>query len=262
MKKLILLVFIVLILSLFVSAKNKVSADDILAKIDRQEPISYEGVIVSGDLDFTKIKDKVLKKSGGKNSTRLYHYNIHSPISFKNCTFTGDVLAYVHDDDQNITHNAMFYEDVTFKGCEFKGLSAFKYSKFYKKTDFQKSAFSYEALFKYSKFTETIRFSHSSFNETANFKYAKFPRDAYFNGVTFQEYANFKYTKFYGHVSFEKAVFEGEANFKYTKFYDSISLKYTKFPASSDFTDTQFKGSINSKYTKIDGVPFKKHFKR
>jgi len=232
-------------------AKSQVKASTIIDQINSGKAVQYKNAEIVGNLDFTSIKDVTVDEKSkahrllGKGSTLVYLYHVRSPVSFTNCVFKGDVLAYVHDDNENETHNAIFYKDVDFQDCDFQGKSAFKYVKFKTKADFKNTQYSDEALFKYTKFSTDVSFSNSYFNRDANFKYTDFPESADFAKTTFRRLANFKYAEFPEGVTFEDSVFKGEALFKYTKFHEPVN-----------FDGTVFDGDVNFKYTKIDGKSF------
>lgn len=254
-------------------AKSRIKASTIIDQINAGKAVQYKNAEIVGNLDFTSIKDVTVdekSKAGrlfSKGSTLVYWYHVRSPVSFTNCVFTGNVLAYVHDEDENETHNTIFYKDVDFQGCNFQGKSAFKYVKFKTKANFKNTQYSDEALFKYTKFSTDTSFSNSRFNDAANFKYTKFSADVSFSNSHFSREANFKYTKFPSAVNFDKATFKRLANFKYTKFPEGVSFKdaqfignadfkYTKFSEPVNFDGVVFDDDVNFKYTKIDGKSF------
>jgi hypothetical protein len=268
-----LLIATLLLLPTWSLAKSQVKASTIIDQINAGKAVQYKNAEIVGNLDFTSIKDVTVdekSKAGrlfGKGSTLVYLYHVRSPISFTDCVFTGDVLAYIHDDDENETHNAIFYEDVDFQGCNFQGKSAFKYVKFKTKANFKNTEYNDEALFKYTKFSTDTDFSNCRFNEEANFKYTKFSTDASFANSHFSREANFKYTKFPEAVNFDKATFQRLANFKYARFPEGVSFKdaqfmgnadfkYTKFSEPVNFDGVTFDDDVNFKYTKIDGKSF------
>jgi uncharacterized protein YjbI with pentapeptide repeats len=232
-------------------AKSQVKASQIIDQINAGKAVQYKNAEIVGNLDFTSIKDVTLdaksKKSRfvSEDSTLTYWCHVRSSVSFINCVFKGDVLAYVHDDRKNETYNAIFYKDADFQGCDFQGKSAFKYVKFEGDANFKNTQYHDEALFKYTKFSTDVSFSNSSFHKDANFKYTKFPESASFDKTAFKRLANFKYAKFPEGVTFEGTQFKGEANFKYTKFYEPVN-----------FDNVAFDGDVDFKYTKIGGKSF------
>ena len=269
----ILFVATLLLIPSLTFAKSRVKASRIIDQINAGKTVRYKDAEISGDLDFTSIKDVTLDKKTkrnrlwSKNSTLTYWCHVRSPVSFTNCVFKGDVLAYVHDDDENETHNAIFYKDVNFQGCDFQGKSAFKYVKFKSDANFKNTQYRKEALFKYTKFSTDVSFSGSSFYREANFKYTEFPENVYFDKANFQRLANFKYTKFPEGVTFKDVLFEGDADFKYTKFPEGVTFedaqfkgdanfKYTKFYEPVNFDGAEFDDDVDFKYTKIGGKSF------
>ena len=250
MKKSSALILAFMFLSVSAFAQSRVDAKDILKSIDDKKPVNIRGAEIIGDLDLTTIQDMEPDKNNkrSRNSTKLFRYHVRSPLSLINCTFKGDVIAYYHDDKKNETHIAIFHDDTSFQGCEFQGVSAFKYSKFHEGADFAKTTYHKEALFKYTEFSTEVGFAGSTFLNDANFKYTKFPEKVDFSDVKFHDLANFKYTKFPRGVSFNQAVFQGNADFKYTKFYEPF-----------DFEGTEFEDSVDFKYTKLEGKSFTKY---
>ncbi|GAB3826433.1 hypothetical protein GCM10028895_37430 [Pontibacter rugosus] len=244
MKKLQLLV-VVLMLPLLAFAQKSVSASEILAKINRGEAVSYKNATIEGDLDMTKLQNMKMKQDG-KNSTKEYTSTVTAPLTFVNCTFKGDVLAYFNPENginlkisKNELYKTNFEKDVVFENCSFKEGAAFKYSAFDGKASFVSSRFAEEALFKYAEFEKGVNFSNVRFERDANFKYVEFPEMVSFAGAAFKQEANFKYTKFEGGVNFEKASFDGAANFKYAKISDNFNIKGARFNGGDDFKYTQ-----------------------
>jgi len=248
----ILKIFIVLMLAVPIIslAQNRVQAEDIIDQINAGRDVSYKDAVIVGDLDFRTLDDvtadKPLRKSRiVRLSTQSYSCHVRSSLSFIDCTFKGDVLAYIHLNKKNDTYNAVFCEDVNFEGCEFEEASAFKYAKFQKKANFENTTYEEEALFKYAEFSTDVSFKGSNFNNDANFKYVKFPEAVDFEQTLFRDYANFKYAKFPEGVNFENAEFQGDADFKYTKFSEPLNFDGVEFERDADF-----------KYTKINGRSF------
>jgi len=247
MKAAKILLFGLMVLPVLTFGQERVQAEDIIDLINDGRPVRYQNAVIIGDLDFSSIEevtaDKLLRRS--RWSTQSYKCHVNSPISFTNCMFQGDVLAYVHIERKKETYNAVFYENVSFEGCEFEEASAFKYAKFEKGANFENTQYSEEALFKYTKFSTDVNFTGSEFDGYANFKYTKFPEGADFSQTVFHRYADFKYTKFPEGVNFNDAEFQGTANFKYTKFSEPLNFEGVEFDGETDF-----------KYTSIDGRSF------
>ncbi len=269
----ILFIATLLLIPSLTFAKSQVKASQIIDQINAGKAVQYKNATIVGDLDFTSIKDVTLDEKSKRNrvwskgSTLTYWCHVRSPVSFINCVFKGDVLAYVHDEDENETHNTIFYKDVDFQGCDFQGKSAFKYVKFESDANFKNTQYHKEALFKYTRFSTDVSFSGSSFYEAANFKYTKFSTDISFSSSIFHGEANFKYTKFPEPVYFDKTTFQQFTNFKYAKFPEGVTFENTQFKGNVDFKYTKFYEPVNFdgvvfgddvdfKYTKINGKSF------
>ncbi|WP_439880548.1 pentapeptide repeat-containing protein [Pontibacter sp. MBLB2868] len=239
--------FILLMLPLLSWAQTSVNASEIIAKINRGEAVTYKDARITGDLNLTKLKNMKLKEeSNNKYDSKEYISTVTAPITFINCTFEGDVLAYFNPDNgvkignsSNEVYNTNFEKEVRFEGCVFEEASAFKYSEFKGGASFINTRFEEEALFKYSKFQKSVNFSSASFREEANFKYVKFPVKVSFTGAAFNEEANFKYAHFQEGVNFQKAEFNGIANFKYAQISDSFNVQGASFNGGDDFKYTK-----------------------
>jgi uncharacterized protein YjbI with pentapeptide repeats len=252
MKKTLLFLSL-LMMPFLVEAQTRVNASEIIAKINRGEAVTYKNAVIVGDLDLTQLQNmKVVSKSDdSRYRTTEYLSTVTIPLTFVNCTFKGDVLAYHNPDmeglkvlgrnKKNEIYKTDFEKVVRFEDCEFEGKSAFKYSKFRENASFAGSGFKNEANFKYSKFSGDADFSDTRYGDEANFKYTDLPRLASFKGAIFNREANFKYTKFGRDADFRQANFRGLANFKYTKVADRMNLEKATFEGRDDF-----------KYTKVN----------
>ncbi|WP_207435557.1 pentapeptide repeat-containing protein [Sabulibacter ruber] len=259
-----LLLLLWLVLPALVWAQNTVPAADVIARINRGEAVKYENATITGDLDLTQLQNKTLKQhhdAKEKRGHKEYVSTVTAPISFVNCTFQGNVLAYYNSNDKNAdgqpdlgekvtegdVYNTNFDKDVRFENCVFEQRSAFKYTEFKQEASFAGTTFRKEAFFKYSKFAQGPDFSKAKFNQQANFKYVKFPEKVSFNGATFQEEANFKYASFSGGADFQKATFNGLANLKYATLSDPVQWKGASFNGGQDLKYTSLnKSSFSS----------------
>lgn len=249
-----LLSICLLIVSTITLGQSKVEASDIMNDIKNGKTISYNNVTISGVLDFTFMDDaleKLPKRKRswwGNNGNNKVEKIIDVSISFTNCTFEDDVLAYIPDEDSKYTFTASFREKVIFKNCKLEGKAMFKYSDFEELSDFSGTEFSDDNTFKYAKFLDDTNFENTLFTESTTFKYAKFSNKVSFKSAIFEDFANFKYAKFYEGVSFEKVNFEEDLDIKYME-------------VSGDFNISKMKVGfdIDSKYTKINGKSFNKY---
>ena len=259
MKNKFTLLSICLFLSATISfAQKTVEASDIMKDIKAGKSISYNYKTIVGTLDFTYM-DEALEKLPSKKKSSWFNWDsgsstneikkmIDVKISFTNCTFKDDVLAYIPDEDSGYTFTASFENIAIFKDCKFERKAMFKYSRFERNSDFSGSTFDDDTTFKYAKFDQDINFENTIFDEIATFKYAKFNKNVSFSNSVFKDSAIFKYTNFNDGVSFRNSKFE-----------EDLNIKYMKVSGDFDISNMDVAYDIDSKYTKINGKSFSKY---
>ena len=224
-----------------------------MADIQNGKDISYEDITITGELDFTYRGDKEDRLgihsfwNGFWNGDNTVNEEIDVEISFINCTFEDDVLAYIHLEKSGYTFTADFERKVTFENCNFKENSMFKYSEFDREASFKGSTFNRDNSFKYAEFNEAANFSKTIFDEDAIFKYAVFDEHANFSNARFDEDAIFKYTEF-----------DNGATFNGAEFRESWNIKYIDVSGSFDIERMET-NTIDSKYSDINGRSFVKY---
>ena len=266
-----------------VCAEDRIASHSIIDKIKNGITITYENIIVVGDLDFTQLYDKkaILQEEEKSLAEKITSYfidfnisgnktiqcNVEVPVEFIGCTFQGQVIGWINDEKNGISYNAIFHDKAKFSKCIFKEEVLFKYSEFNGKVDFSENNYKKAVLFKYTNFSSSVNFEGSVFTHEANFKYTTFLKETTFIGSQFKRNANFKYTDFDDSVDFSNTSFNEGANFKYTKFPKGVSFKNSVFSALSNFKYTEFsnplnlagtlfKGDTDFKYTTLDGEEF------
>lgn len=249
--------FIILFLSSCLAfAQKTIEASTILKDIKEGKNITLKDATINGVLDLTYMNEAMQNLPKKKkyswwnsgDSTNEIKKMIDVKISFINCTFTDDVLAYIPHEESGYTFTASFEDEVIFKNCTFEKKALFKYSKFEENADFSNSSFNDDSTFKYAKFDRESSFASTKFKEIATFKYTKFNRNAVFSGVVFKESADFKYAKFDNGVSFKNAVFD-----------EDLDIKYMNVSGDFDITNMNVRYDIDSKYTQINGKSFSKY---
>lgn len=234
-------------------AQKTIDASDLLQDIKDGKAINISNATITGVLDLTYMDEALPKlpkrkrwwNNGGSNEVKKM---IEGKISFINCTFKDDVLAYIPHEDSGYTFTADFEDVAIFKDCTFERKAMFKYSDFERDADFSGSKFLDDSTFKYAKFDRGISFANTHFDEPATFKYSEFREKVSFSNAIFKETATFKYTKFKDGVSFNNCKFE-----------EDLNLKYTKVTGDFDITNMEVAYDIDSKYTKINGSSFSKY---
>ena len=129
-------------------AQTKIKASDIIKQINEGHDVTYTNVEVEGNLDLTDLQNRIeAKRSPGwlrhfDGDDDMFVSTVKVSLTFTNCTFQGDVLAYYHLDHQRETYIANFEKAVVFKNCNFNRASEFKYSEFEGSATFAGSTFS------------------------------------------------------------------------------------------------------------------------
>lgn len=237
-------------------SQSIIKASKIMKDIKDGKSISIKDATIVGVLDFTYM-DEALEKLPSKKKNSWWNtgkYNntvkklIDVNVSFINCTFKDDVLAYIPDEDSGYTFIANFEDIAIFKNCNFNGKAMFKYSHFTKNSDFSGTTFEEDSTFKYANFNQNVSFANTVFDEIATFKYAKFDKKISFSNAIFKNSAIFKYTEFYNGVSF-----------KNTNFKEDLNIKYMNVSGNFDISNMRVAYDIDSKYTRINGMSFSKY---
>jgi len=222
-------------------AQQTMSAESIRNSINQGQAVALTDVIITGDLDLTKLSNMKQVESKSEGDHKTYESTVTSAVSFTNCTFKGKVLGYYNPDNmkvgkkENAVYNTNFDGPVTFEKCNFENEVTFKYSDFKSRVSFAGSKFQDPAEFKYSKFAQGPDFKGSEFSSLAVFKYVEFPAGVDFSNSSFRKAADFKYAKFNGAGSFENAKFRVASDFKYASFHKAISMKGASFEGLADF---------------------------
>jgi len=211
-----------------VLAQNKISASKIMDDIQRGKDISYKDVTITGELDFTYRSDKEDQLGSHRwwEGSNTVNEDINVEISFVNCTFEDDVLAYIHIERSGYTFTADFEEKVTFKNCDFKRNAMFKYSEFDEEVNFEGSKFNRENSFKYAEFDESANFADTMFDDDAIFKYAEFDNGVSFSGAEFRESLDIKYLDVRGMFNIDRMEVADDIDAKYTEINGESFTKY------------------------------------
>lgn len=225
-KSFLSIVFAVIVTGTF--AQQTVSAAKIMDQIRKGQDISYENVTISGILDFTYHYSKADKYGDYNwwNGSNTVNEDIEVKISFVNCKFEDDVLAYIHKENTGYTFTADFEQGVIFQGCQFSGDAMFKYSSFDQGADFSGSRFAGENSFKYAEFDRNANFSKTIFDEDAIFKYAEFDNGVSFKSAEFKQSLDIKYLDVNGLFEIDRMEVGKEIDAKYTEINGESFTKY------------------------------------
>ena len=208
------------------AALTEISANEILDKIQKGEPVAYYHAIVTGDLDVNSL-DLPCKRVERK---RLMHgvseecKVVSSSIEVTASIFNGVVNFSNISFEESINFgNTTFSMDAYFGGASFSRDVYFKKTSFSGKVSFNGATFGGDAHFSGATFSMDALFNLASFMD-AYFGGAAFRMDAYFKGATFNGDLGsyFKRTTFGMNAYFETAIFNGYAFFSGARFAGDI----------------------------------------
>jgi uncharacterized protein YjbI with pentapeptide repeats len=211
-----------------------IRAEDVLAKIEKNEIVDYENVNLIGDLDLSKMNSQ----------TPGF---VSSSIKFKNSEIYG-IINF---------NNTILKEKVTFEKTVFHEPAYFFQTRFQEGADFSSSQFDENALFRKCFINHSAEFGEvrfrgfSDFRESviiadiANFRGSYFEDTANFLATTFSvQTANFEWSHFKGPARFWHSIFGPLANFRGSYFEDIADLYEVQFNETADFFGARFDKSL------------------
>lgn len=74
-------------------SQKTIEAEKIISMIDNGKEVQLENVTIKGALEFVKVRNREVKNKS-LFGTDTYHCYVKVPVSFRNCTFRDDVVAY------------------------------------------------------------------------------------------------------------------------------------------------------------------------
>ncbi len=289
MRHLILAIAILFSILIVDAASQSIPAATILQQIVAGEPVDYDNVNVTGDLNFSKAS--LLTVQG-------HFYLVNSTISnttFDGITFANDAVFWgtsfgnvsfdkasflgmadlANTSFQNSSfseasfsgpavfdgarflgrvsfEDAVFRQDASFNDALFVGVADFNYTDFDSYTYFSGAQFLQEALFSDVDFSGALDFSASSFAGSANFFQSRF-NTASFSNTIFSGPAQFGLAKFSGLSSFGEAVFAGEAGFNMARFSDAAYFSGAEFQKDAFFGLIKFQDIASFLGARFDG---------
>jgi uncharacterized protein YjbI with pentapeptide repeats len=191
-----------------------VPASEIQAKIERGEPVAYDGVIVVGDLDISGLDLPTKHVERTEYEIYILHLIeeakvIESSIIIKNSEIRGTV---------------------SFSGSQFNGIASFWGVQFSGNADFSGAQFNGISYF-YS----------AKFSGDADFSWAEFRGYVFFNEAQFDGNADFSWAEFSGYALFNEAQFNGNADFSWAEFSVDAFFTEVQFSGNAYFSTAQFR---------------------
>ncbi|GEM_PF-359520 len=271
-------------------SREVVLADDILAAIERGDPVDYDGVIVVGDLDIgaldLKTYDNVVYKYGKlkglddiakvvESAINITNSDILGTVYFNNARFNKTVVFEKNSFQQDVYFvGSRFMADSKFKGAKFGGISRFGCACFEGEADFQEAQFNNSAYFWNCTFEKMANFFNAEFNDVSFGDYVEQPNEEYIPGFWMgpvgYEYPSGWHmlstlgdTIFYKEAFFTNVQFKGTTEFTNAKFYSicyfdlayfdkDVNFMGTRF-GESGFDDAHFNGNVDFSGSQFHG---------
>ena len=271
------------------SAQRTVPASEIIAKVQDNQPVNYDGVIISGDLDLGRLTPPevhsvisivnstvqnasfngvsfekeasfwgTIFSNASFNKTTFLENSDFSNVSFHHASFVGAtfVSPVIFDGAEflgNISfEDSVFHKDTSFNSARFLGDADLNYTNFLYYTYFTEALFMKNALFSDVKFLGTSDFSSANFSLGANFFGSQFGA-ANFGNCNFSGPARFGLTRFSGLSSYGNALFSEEANFNLARFSDAAYFSKAHFKDKALFGLIKFEDIASYEGAAFDG---------
>lgn len=215
---------------------KEIPASEILAKIEKGEPVEYENVIIDVDIDIYKLD---LKRVSIRRSTFEIKHRDHSEeaklvqseIKIINSAFKGKLKL----------NNLLFNEFLDFRGTSFEEEVQFRGSQFNREVNFSGSKFKKAVIFE-AIFNDNAEFVSTEFKRGVLFE-SRFYENVSFSNAKFNGWTHLTTSEFYGHVYFGEASFEGVADFG-ANYIKGATFQNAKFVVHADFDNAQFGGDV------------------
>lgn len=206
---------------------EEVSANEILAKIEKGKPVDYNHARIIGDIDIGKLS---LQLNNGKfliePSVKIVSSVFDGTVNFSRGHFQNNIdLSKNKFNGSVIFEGSIFSKGVSFISSQFGGSAHFYLVNFNGHVMFMEAQFSGLATFYNSTFKEDSIFIKSRFREDVTFRESEFLKLADFSGSKFDEKAIFENSKFVGDAKFVVTRFGRFTNFRSGRFRKSLNLE-------------------------------------
>jgi len=218
------------------SASPAIAAQDILAQIRSGEPLDYNNVTITGELDLGPGEEPV------RQSIRIINSRFQGPVKIEGVTFAEflDLRGCIFRDDVSFI-KSRFLGDAKFAGAKFGKQADFAETYFQGPASFISTSFQNDSSFGSAQFDGDAVFLDCNFASDVDFNYAKFLRSVSFLNANFEDVSFFE-TQFTEQVTFRSAQFKGNATFAATRFESDVLFRAGRFRKGSTFGLSSFGG--------------------
>ncbi len=202
---------------------NGISASKIIKSIDKGKPIVIEGMIITDDLDFTKVESYTIFST----SHRIAEIGV--PVTFLKCIFLGKVKTNGTIGNSAITTH--FKSNLTFEGCDFRA-----------EVDFANATIDGMANFTGTVFRENAVFNNSTFNG----------RKTYFTSFSAEKLFSMQEAYIGGSIDFFKGKCKGKTSFQSTDVAGIAQFSNIECDGKVDFSLATFRSQVLFTYAKFN----------
>jgi hypothetical protein len=249
------------------SDKHKMmEAKEVINMINKGQPVQISDKIITGDLDFTQIKDK----SVGTDISLVH--NISQNVIFVKCVFMGKVIA--NREEGMVNDYVNFDHNISFVNCDFRNDFCMDDIEVNGNISFAKSVFrgnntslnNIKVKGK-AQFWEVV--SEKNFTmvsahiwDNANFMDAQFQSECSLQNLICND-LQFSNVKCGGPFDFSLSTINGNLTMNYCEYDGDVQLSNSRFSGTSDILDSKFMKQTNFEKslflgkTRLSGSEFK-----
>ncbi|MDD1741050.1 MAG: pentapeptide repeat-containing protein [Methanothrix sp.] len=212
---------------------SAIAAQNIVSQIRSGQPVSYNNITVTGQLDLSLIEGPISQALVITNS------RFQGPVRFMKLADFAD--AYFDASSSFIA--ASFSGDSSFSSAEFRGDAAFLGASFAADVDFDDARFIRSGSFRAARF-EDVRFFETEFSGQVTFLSALFSGNATFAATRFQSDVVFRQARFLMGSTFGLSSFAGLADFGAVQFNQTAFFGGVKFSDLAYFASARLGGDL------------------
>lgn len=217
---------------------EEVSASEILAKIEKGEPVEYDHVRILGDLDISMLN--LPKKHIDRTDLEINSFGLK-----ENINIISSIIKITCSEIRGVCNfgEVAFEKEVDFSGSHFSECVDFCGSQFIDTNgDFSESLFSRQA-----------NFSASHFNCWADFRGSRFIKEASFSLLLVLGMANFSESEFNEAADFLRCQFRFDVDFRGAKFNEKVTFSGCEFSRDAYFSGCEFNQKIEFAGSQFNG---------
>lgn len=196
------------------------------------------------DRVFEEDLDLIGMASRAKSGPNRYLCQVRPILTFENCVFKGDILAYSEANGEQVSF--VFEHPVSFINCDFKGEFNLKAAdfrggititdcRFNEAVTMEDASFGRRTVIRESHFFKSLRMQNAHFHENANFFGSTFHDNASFQQAYFSGEAQFSKTDFRKYADLSLALFNKGFFANYAEFSDRLNMDNADFRTRCEF---------------------------